>query len=226
MKKYVSGIIFCVAVATVGIYYFADLFKVISINTLQKITLLILGCMFFWIWGVLKSKNEGNNRAMKICLWIYLVLFLSFFASLTLFDASRGRNGGLIIWNKELLKDYFENYLNLIPFRTLIGFFTKNRAIPSIIINIVGNIICLMPLGVLLPLISKKEESCKAFLITVSAVVITVELLQFVTFAGYCDIDDYILNVGGAFLMYLITKNPKTKRMLRYLFLLEKGEEK
>ncbi len=223
MQKHLPNILYTFAAVFIGIYFFMDLLPGVTLSTLSRLVLLLLGCAFLWGWGVTTTKQKGNNKAMKICLWVFLVLFLTLFATLTLFDPVWGRNVGFIFWNKDLFRYYVENYLNLIPFKTIMCFFTTETT-ASPFVNLVGNTVCLMPLGVLLPLISKKQEDPWVFLGTVSAVVITVELLQFITFAGYCDIDDYILNVGGAFLMYEFTKIPKVKSFLRYVFLMEKGE--
>ncbi|MBQ3561723.1 MAG: VanZ family protein, partial [Oscillospiraceae bacterium] len=58
--------------------------------------------------------------------------------------------------------------------------------------------------------------------LTCSVIVIAVELLQFITLAGSCDIDDLILNVSGAFLVYLAAKTKNIEKFLRFAFLMEK----
>ena len=78
-----------------------------------------------------------------------------------------------------------------------------------------------MPLGILLPLNFEKQRRTEIFLLTCVSIVAAVEILQFVTLSGSCDIDDLILNVSGAFLIYLFTKNDEAFGFLKQIFLLE-----
>ncbi len=157
---------------------------------------------------------------MKINLRIFLGLYLLLFATLTLFDPLWGRNGEFVVWNKELFETYVQNSLNLVPFKTVLQFFSKGT-LNQFLVNIVGNLICLMPLGILLPLNFKKQRKTWIFLLSCVLIVAAVEILQFVTLSGSCDIDDLILNVGGAFLIYFFTKSEEAFGFLKQIFLLE-----
>ena len=64
---------------------------------------------------------------------------------------------------------------------------------------------------------SMTVESCLPDEVIVAAV----EIIQFATLSGSCDIDDLILNVFGAFLLYLFTKNREAFGLLKQIFLLE-----
>ena len=157
---------------------------------------------------------------MKINLRIFLALYLLLFATLTLFDPLWGRNGGFVIWNKELFEMYVQNSLNLVPFKTVLQYFYRGT-VNQFVVNVVGNLVCLMPLGILLPLNFEKQRKTGIFLMTCALIVSAVEILQFATLSGSCDIDDFILNVGGAFLIYLFTKNKEAFGFLKQIFLLE-----
>lgn len=157
---------------------------------------------------------------MKINLRIFLALYLLLFATLTLFDPLWGRNGGFVIWNKELFEMYVQNSLNLVPFKTVLQYFYRGT-VNQFVVNIIGNLVCLMPLGILLPLNFEKQQKTGIFLMTCALIVSAVEILQFATLSGSCDIDDFILNVGGAFLIYLFTKNKEAFGFLKQIFLLE-----
>lgn len=52
---------------------------------------------------------------------------------------------------------------------------------------------------------------------------IIIELLQFVTLSGVCDIDDVILNVAGACIMFGILSIKPVKAFVRMIFLSEQG---
>ncbi len=213
------------AAALLAVYFAAELIPGLLLSTSGRLVLLCGCCTFLWLGGFLLTKESGKNKPMRINLWIFLGLFLMLFATLTLFDPMWGRNGGFVIWNRELFAAYVQNQLNLVPFKTIIRFFT-NGTFSTFLVNIIGNIVCLMPLGILLPLISEKQRKTWFFLLSCSLIVISVEFLQFATLAGSCDIDDLILNVGGAFLIYLFTKNKKAFAFLKYIFLLEREDEK
>lgn len=225
-KKTAALLFYAAAIILIGIYITADLMPDFFLSTAARLVLLCGGCLLLWCGGILLSKSVGNNRPMRINLWIFLGLYLLLFATLTLFDPMWGRNGGFgVVWTRELLSAYIENSLNLLPFRT-VARFLSGASLRDSLVNIGGNLVCLMPLGILLPLVSEKQNRAGVFLLTSSAVVITVELLQFLTLAGSCDIDDLILNVAGAFAVFCIVKIKKVNEILKYIFLLEKGEGK
>ena len=102
---------------------------------------------------------------------------------------------------------YHLNY-NLVPFKTIVGYIkaladgSMNRHIP--IQNIAGNLLVFMPMGFYLPFFSKKMAKFKMFAITVSVLIISVELMQFILRVGSLDIDDFILNLVGALIGFVI----------------------
>ena len=106
---------------------------------------------------------------------------------------------------------------NLVPFRTIIGYVNAyvdrslTRSIP--IQNIVGNLLAFMPLGFYLPFFFKKMAAFKGFALTVSGLIITVELLQFILRVGNLDIDDFILNLAGALMAYAVCTRTPIKRL-------------
>ncbi|MBR3952417.1 MAG: VanZ family protein [Oscillospiraceae bacterium] len=222
--KIFAWISYAVGTLFFGTYAVFEIIPGFQLSTFGRLFLLGGCCLFLWLGGFLLAKQSGNNRPMRINLWIFIGLFLLLFATLTLFDPMWGRNGGFVIWNKELFGNYAENQLNLVPFKTIIQFF-RNGTFRTFLVNIIGNLICLMPLGILLPLAFEKQRKTWFFLLTVSLVVILVEFLQFATLAGSCDIDDLILNVSGAFLIYIFTKNKEAFSFLKYIFLLEREGE-
>lgn len=223
-NKFLAITSYILAIVFVAVYALADIISGVILSTAARLLLLCLACGFLWFGGVIFTKITGENSPMRINLWIFLGLFLLLFAELTLFDPVWGRNGGFgISWDKELFDAYVENSVNLIPFKTIAEFFAKGDP-RMFMVNIIGNLVCLMPLGIILPLVSKKQNNTAVFMLTVSLIVISVELLQFITLAGSCDIDDLILNLAGATAVYLIAKTDKVQKILRYLFLLEKRE--
>ena len=202
------------------IYFGAEIVPRLFLSTLGRLVLLCTSCGFLWLGGFLLTKQSGSNRPMKINLWIFLCLYLLLFATLTLFDPLWGRNGGFVTWNRELFEMYVQNSLNLVPFKTIVQYFLRGN-LNQFFVNIIGNFVCLMPLGILLPLNFEKQRKTGIFLLTCAVIVSAVEILQFITLSGSCDIDDLILNVAGAFLIYLFTKNKAAFGFLKQIFLAE-----
>lgn len=220
LSKPFAAISYIFAAALLAVYFGTEFVPSFFLSTAGRLVLLCMSCGFFWLGGFFLTKRSGNNRPMKINLRIFLALYLLLFATLTLFDPLWGRNGGFVIWNKELFEMYVQNSLNLVPFKTVLQYFYRGT-INQFVVNIVGNLVCLMPLGILLPLNFEKQQKTGIFLMTCALIVSAVEILQFATLSGSCDIDDLILNVGGAFLIYLFTKNKKAFGFLKQIFLLE-----
>lgn len=93
--------------------------------------------------------------------------------------------------------------LNLIPFRTLklfSGLLDDHRPhlVRAAVINLFGNVVMFIPLGLFLPLIWQKLRKFWRTLLAAALIVTAVELAQLFTLVGSCDVDDLILNLVGA----------------------------
>lgn len=105
-----------------------------------------------------------------------------------------------------LYDDYWESLrwnINLVPFFTISSqwhsFVRAGYDIFSFAgINLIGNIIMFVPLGVFLPLLYKSLRKYGRFVLSVIGIILAVELLQLFTLRGSCDVDDLILNMVGA----------------------------
>jgi glycopeptide antibiotics resistance protein len=95
---------------------------------------------------------------------------------------------------------------NLIPLIYSFRCFTPNPGQPSTtrfcLETIIGNVALFVPLGVLLPLISRRKTSAGKFFLIAAAGSISIELLQYAgRWVGndrWSDVDDVIFNVAGA----------------------------
>jgi glycopeptide antibiotics resistance protein len=125
--------------------------------------------------------------------------------------------------------EYYREYTNFVPFRTVtefIGYLRTNDDIYGDISaeNIFGNLIAFLPTGLFFPAIWKKQRRFVSFLLTASAVITGVEIIQFITMCGACDIDDFILNIAGAVTGYAFTRINIIKRLMFTDVSLKKGE--
>lgn len=226
MVKKISAIIFyIIALFFLVVYVTAEIAKHVYISEFGRLFLLCGSCIFLYFGGLLLSRYNKNSKPMKINLWIFFGLYLVLFITLTLFDQMWGRNGLTHAhWSREIFNNYIHNFLNVIPFKTIIQFIRAfNGSINKRIImfNLLGNIVACMPFGFFLPLLFKKQNSIKRFIFTMIIIVLIIEILQFITLSGSCDIDDIILNVAGALMVYAILKIKYVRKFINYIFLLE-----
>ena len=126
-------------------------------------------------------------------------------------------------------EEYFSKNTNFVPFRTVIEFAGYLRTDDKIygdisFENIFGNILAFLPTGVFFPAIWKKQRCFPCFVLTGSAVIICVEIIQFTAMCGACDIDDYILNITGAVIGFALAKLNIVRRLMFIDTAFKKGE--
>lgn len=102
--------------------------------------------------------------------------------------------------------------LNLIPFETVRLYWrllqrgATEELLRHAIINLVGNVVVFIPFGWFLPYIWQKMRYFFKTVLTATLYVCLVEVFQYITNLGSCDIDDLILNLAGVMLGYWIWK--------------------
>ncbi len=149
------------------------------------------------------SKRARKKSIMKVVFLVYMVfLFLVVAVKFT------GNNLSTVVerWNIiSSAKEAGERNLNLKPFTTIqpyLKHFDKSYAST----NILANILLFVPVGFLIPIAYPER---KRFIKTISVcLVITVfiEIFQYVTCLGFCDIDDIILNMAGSIIGFIVYK--------------------
>lgn len=213
-----------------SLFIFLFCFKVrlssgVYLYTRIRILLLVIACLFIYLSGyILVKKLEFSKKILNINLFIYFIVYTITIITLTLFDEIFGRQGLVIVnWNKELLNSYLKYSFNIIPFNTIKlyinGYINGYVNLKVFSINIFGNLVALMPYGMFIPLIFKKINKYYKFLILMIILVIGIEMLQFITLSGSCDIDDLILNVMGASIIYFICQITFVKNLINKIFL-------
>ena len=199
----------------------------IYIYTHIRLILIFISCLLIYLSGyILVKKLNYSKKVLKVNLIIYFIIYTITIITLTLFDEIFGRNGIVLVnWNKNLLNNYINNSFNIIPFDTIKLFINgyKNGVVTQkdFLINVYGNLFVFMPYGIFIPLIFKRINKYYKFLIFITIFVIMIELLQFLTLSGSCDIDDLILNVVGASVIYFVCKISFIKKIVNKIFLFE-----
>lgn len=144
---------------------------------------------------------EFIKRYSKIIFSIYfafviLVLVLKFPTGLVSGAIKNWMSGGAFVRTEP----------QLIPFKTIIFYVQQVHSLTDWFIkNLVCNIVMFIPYGFLTPLFMKQCKYMGVKVIVSAALAsICIEIFQYVTAFGLCDIDDLILNVISAILGYWI----------------------
>ena len=224
-KKIFGYLLYCLALFLVVFYILIAIRPEVIIEFKATLIFIVISCLLIYFGGILLYKYYKTNKPLKINLWIYFILYILLFLNLTLFDSSWGRQGFLFIKpNMEYLKES----VNLIPFRTiyeyLIESFNNLTSTNTIIYNVFGNFVALMPMAFFLPLLISKENKFKYFFLTILSIVLGIEIIQLIGYVGRFDIDDIILNVGGSLLMFKVLKIKEIDNLIKNIFLLEKNK--
>lgn len=153
-----------------------------------------------------------------VCIFLF-VIYTFLIVDFTLINNSFGRNiTNIFTAETSQINEYISQKINLIPFATIKLFVNayKTEALePHIVFeNILGNLVAFMPFAFLIPKVFSKINSAIKFLITISVSVIIIELLQLLFLTGSADVDDFILNVGGAMLFYFCLKLKPVDRFI------------
>ncbi len=83
-------------------------------------------------------------------------------------------------------------------------YIVKNKIV---FVNIIGNIVLFIPLGIIIKCIKFSKNFYKYVIVIL--IVISLEIIQWVTKRGVFDITDIILNVCGSYLGFLFITTPK-----------------
>ena len=98
--------------------------------------------------------------------------------------------------------------VNLEPFHTIRSYirYYRNTGSYVSILNLLGNVVIMVPLGVLLPILFRGMRHFWTFLPLAALASVGVEYVQWRTATGAADVDDSILNFLGAFLGYFFVR--------------------
>lgn len=93
--------------------------------------------------------------------------------------------------------------INLTPFATINMYLkmlhsSKAYLVRHAFINLVGNVVMFIPLGFFQPYLSAKLRAFWKTLLSTFCLILLIEVVQYFTFLGTCDIDDLMLNLAGA----------------------------
>ena len=126
---------------------------------------------------------------LAYCLWMLWLLF--------------GQRLGTQIYELQLA-----DRVNLVPFATIGMYFqmiadqTDAALVRHALINLAGNVAMFIPLGIFLPCFFRRLRGFFKTTSTALGLILLIELLQYGTVLGTCDVDDLILNMVGVWMGY------------------------
>lgn len=151
-----------------------------------------------------RTKNRAKLRGVS---FVLLIIYLALLAYLVFFSKEFGRQ------NQVAMR------YNIIPFKTITNYYYYSTR-EGFVVNVIGNILAFMPLGVLWPVVFKKTYDKVYFHIIILwsfTISLFIEIIQMLSKVGAFDVDDLILNTLGGFVGYLIYKilSKRYKRALK-----------
>lgn len=211
--KEITSVVFTAVIFAVYIAGFGHFGK----EMLCALILLMLLFSYIAVKIHVRRDPEGGPKAVRRFTWFWFIMFLHLLLSFTLSSTYFNRPSSFALTDPQGFKVYLQNRVNLIPFFTIKDIF-DNGGFYTILVNIFGNIIAVMPMGLFLPLLFFRQRRIKMFVLTTTLAVILIESTQMLFLMGAWDIDDLILNVTGAVIMFLVMRTKLAKKIYEMLF--------
>lgn len=139
-----------------------------------------------------KQTKAKKLKTVGILLFIIYIVFLLYFL---FFAESMGRT----------INNRVYSY-NLVLFKEIKRFLRYRRELGMMAVfnNIFGNIICFIPFGCMLPILSSKVRKLSLVTLVSFELSLVIEVTQLIFKVGSFDVDDLLLNTIGGFLGFLL----------------------
>lgn len=138
--------------------------------------------------------KKRNRQIIHAFAWIGFIIYLVMMVYFLFFCEQLGR----------IPSDTY--HYNLEPFTEIKRYMghISELGVFYVTLNLLGNVVCFMPLGFVLPILSNRKWGIIKITVISCFSSVLVELLQLVTKLGSCDIDDIMMNTLGGFLGYIL----------------------
>lgn len=140
--------------------------------------------------------TKKHRKILHIGSWILFAIYVACMVHFLFFSEQLGREVSQ------------STHYNLHPFAEIKRFLWManypEKYGMSVLLNLGGNIACFMPMGFVLPILSKRKWGILRVTGISCLASCLVEITQLVTKLGSCDVDDVILNTVGGLLGYIL----------------------
>lgn len=133
------------------------------------------------------------SRIIKVFLWF---VFFSYFLVLVKY----------LVLDRLSYMSFAGRMYNFYPFKSISEYFINREHynLDILIKNLLGNLLMLVPFGILMPMMFKKYRKSINFFTFILIINLSIEILQITIKLGSFDVDDIILNCTGAMIAYVI----------------------
>ena len=180
--------------------------------------LLLCICTIAYLGGLLRAERTGSAAILGHLLRLFFLLYLWLILSLTLLDEGLRLSADRLTEQGLTPRQYYLRwFVNFRPFESIYTVYIKGMmegyvAPRYTLLNLLGNLCAFMPFAFFLPTFWRPARRWYVFLPVILLIVAAVEGMQFWLMVGSCDVDDLILNAGGAFLMFWLLRIPPLRR--------------
>lgn len=143
--------------------------------------------------------EKAGRKTIKIIFVIYIIVLLK----VIVFKIPLVRMKEIMdTWTREVIFEGMDS-ANFELFKTVRMYIRYwGRGLNSFQ-NLVGNVVAFIPLGYLLPRLFRPAGNVIICMLNVFVFVVSIEVFQLISAFGAFDVDDILLNCGGALLGYL-----------------------
>ena len=231
MKKIFFGAlcgIFYLAAAYLTVFYaLTSLDERLTLYPIARLIFLCGTALCVFIGSRILSLTLMRTRSdavMKITLWVIFLIYLTLLLTFTLFDEYFGRSDLRFIFTApdDVTGIYTKTSVNLIPLKNIGNFtlkFLKGQLSSDFFItNVGGNLLAFTPFALFVPLLTERGKRFFPFALITAIAIVFIELTQITLLTGFCDVDDLILNLGGACIAYGILSIPFITKAVTLIF--------
>lgn len=135
---------------------------------------------------------KRTKTHQKVC-WVLFFSYLLMLTYFMFFSDGFGRS------------EYTEYRYNLTLFKEIRRFYTYRELLgmKAFLINTVGNVVCFMPFGFILPIITELGKKWYNTFLLSFLMTLSIETIQLVFKVGSFDVDDMFLNTAGGAAGYI-----------------------
>ena len=157
------------------------------------------------------NKEIPVKKALHILITASFIIYL-----FALFYLTIGKSGAVMI-------NGMEQRANLIPFHTIKNYLKQITRLHAMV-NLVGNLLLLLPMAIYLPYFIKALRKLWKDTLAILAIILIIEITEYISKRGSFDVDDIILNLLGAMIGYGIWKLKPLQKLVG--FIQNKDDEK
>ena len=151
-------------------------------------------------------KKKKSSAIVKVFVLFFFLLYMFVLTDLLLFSFRTPATQNPQISSS----DYIQNRTNLTLLKTIKLYLRSANSIS--VVNILGNIVAFIPMGLFAGIPFKKKRDIFLCAITIALISLLFETIQLLFMVGSFDVDDILLNTIGGVIGFLIIRTIRRGR--------------